>query len=297
MQYFRFKYLPLSSFSSTVCPLDTLQFGTILPASSDQSTTDKAGAKEHQLLGENPGCVKLFKLLQTYFFYSKQLWAPASQGTNWEAWNRIWGTTFKKERTIVSYILGRLWGWAYSWVAQITAGAPGPRSNSLYQYQCHLNHPQATRKARTVICHAKHTGKSFAIGQEFTNNMYFLKKNVRVSEKFGEWNIFKKTFWLLQTWNDFKQNCWGSAWPTDALPGALVYWEGTELCLSNQEQVWQNWYWSAAGDFRKLWLLFLSPPPPLLPAAWSYSYQPWGLCVLTGKCSWDTLCPLVTLCD
>lgn len=68
MQYFRFKYLPLSSFSSTVCPLDTLPFGTLRPASSDQSTTDKAGAKEHQLLGENPGCVKQFKILQTYFF-------------------------------------------------------------------------------------------------------------------------------------------------------------------------------------------------------------------------------------
>lgn len=91
----------------------------------------------------------------------------------------------------------------------------------------------------------------------------------------------KKTFCLLQTWNDFKENCWGSARPTDALPGALMYWEGTELCLSNQEQVWQNWYWPAAGAFRKLWLLILSPPtpPPPLLAVWSYSYQPWGLCV------------------
>lgn len=72
----------------------------------------------------------------------------------------------------------------------------------------------------------------------------------------------KRPFCLLQTWNDFKENCWGSAWPTDALPGALMYWEGTELCLSNQEQVWQNWYWPAAGAFRKLWLLILSPPTP-----------------------------------
>lgn len=88
----------------------------------------------------------------------------------------------------------------------------------------------------------------------------------------------KKTFCLLQTWNDFKENCWGSAWPTDALPGALMSWEGTELCLSNQEQVWQNWYWPAAGVFRKLWLLILRHPLPF-PAVWSYSYQPWGLCV------------------
>lgn len=159
MQYFRFKYLLLSSFSSTVCPLDTLPFGTLLPVNSDQNTTDKAGAKEHQLLGENPGCVKQFKLLQAYFFIQSSyghlhLKEPIERHeTGFEEWllkrkGQLYPSSwagFGAERTA-------------EWLRS-RPGAPGPRSNSLYQHQRHLSHPQATRKAIKAICHDKHTGK------------------------------------------------------------------------------------------------------------------------------------------
>lgn len=185
MQYFRFKYLLLSSFSSTACPLDTLPFGTLLPVSSDQKYHRQSWGQGIWVTGRKSRLCKTVSITPSKFFIQ------SSYGHL-----HLREPIARHETGFEEQLLKRK-GQSYptSWAgvgAERTAewhrsrpGAPGPRSNSLYQHQRHLNHPQATRKAITVICHAKHMGKSFAIGQEFTNNMYFLKKKCE-----GLWEIW-----------------------------------------------------------------------------------------------------------